>query len=81
VRPTPEDIRSRFYEDYRKVAKECGKEFIRRCDEYVDVTLILVSLADCLGVCILTRVIGWSVLRHHFRPHRQASLSTLAGSR
>ena len=43
MHPTPEDIRSRFYEDYRKVAEECDKEFMKKHDEDLDTTLIFVS--------------------------------------
>lgn len=76
---TPEVIRSQFYENYCKVAEEYGKESMRRCDEYVDTTLILVSPADYPGVCVLTRSTGWSILRRHFGPRHQSPLSTLAG--
>jgi hypothetical protein len=44
VRSTPEDLRSRFYEDYRKVAEEYDKEFNKRYDEDLNTTLIFVSL-------------------------------------
>ena len=41
---TPEDPRARFYEDYRKVAEEYDKEFMKRYDEDLNTTLIFVSL-------------------------------------
>ena len=44
TRSNPEDIRSRFYEDYRKVAEEYDKEFMKRYDEDLNTTLIFVSL-------------------------------------
>ena len=40
---TPEDPRSRFYEDYRNVAEEYDKEFMKRYDEDLNTTLIFVS--------------------------------------
>lgn len=41
---TPEDPRARFYEDYRKVAEEYDKEFMKRYDEDLNTTLIFVGL-------------------------------------
>ena len=41
---TPEEVRSLFYEDYRKVAEEYDKEFMKRYDEDLNTTLIFVSL-------------------------------------
>jgi hypothetical protein len=48
---TPEDLRARFYEDYRKVAEEYDKEFNKRYDEDLNTTLIFVSLSvpSCLN--------------------------------
>lgn len=46
MRSTPEDIRSKFYEDYRKVAEEYDKEFNKRHDEDLNTTLVFVSLAS-----------------------------------
>ena len=43
-------LRSRFYEDYRKVAEEYDKEFMKRYDEDLSTTLIFVSPASFSGV-------------------------------
>ena len=39
-----EDPQTRFYADYRKVADEYDKEFLKKCDEDLNTTLIFVSL-------------------------------------
>ena len=51
ARSNPEDVRSRFYEDYRKVAEEYDKEFMKRYDEDLNTTLIFVrfSLSEADG--------------------------------
>jgi hypothetical protein len=41
--PAQEDHTARFYEDYRKVAEEYDKEFLKKYDEDLDTTLIFVS--------------------------------------
>ena len=80
ARSTPEDIRSRFYEDYRKVADEYDKEFNKRYDEDLNTTLIFVSLESCSDVTyVLTWITGWSILRRHFRLHHSGRLPTPAG--
>ena len=76
---TPEDIRSRFYEDYHKVAEEYDKDFNKRYDEDLNTTLIFVSLASCLGAYVLTRITGWSVLRRHLRLHPPGPITAPAG--
>ena len=79
ARSTPEDIRSRFYEDYRKVADEYDKEFNKRYDEDLNTTLIFVSLESCSDVTyVLTWITGWSILRRHFRLHHSSRLPTPA---
>ena len=42
--PVQEDHKTRFYEDYRKVAEEYDKEFIKKYDEDLNTTLIFVSI-------------------------------------
>ena len=42
-------LRARFYEDYRKVAEGCDKEFVERYDEDLNTTLIFVSLCQPFG--------------------------------
>ena len=41
--PTQDDHRARFYEDYRKVAEEYDREFLKKHDEDLNTTLIFVS--------------------------------------
>ena len=53
----PEDPRSRFYEDYRKVAEEYDKEFMKRYDEDLNTTLIFVRLACLLGILLGTKLV------------------------
>jgi len=66
----PEDTRSRFYKDYRKVAEEYDREFNKRYDEDLNTTLIFVSLAGRSDVIyVLTQSTGRSVLRSDFRLH------------
>ena len=44
--PVQEDHKARFYDDYRKVAEEYDKEFIKKkYDEDLNTTLIFVSPA------------------------------------
>ena len=44
--PIQEDHRARFYEDYRKVAEEYDKEFLKKHDELdLNTTLIFVSVS------------------------------------
>jgi hypothetical protein len=38
-----EDHQARFYEDYRKVAEEYDKDFLKKYDEDLNTTLIFVS--------------------------------------
>jgi hypothetical protein len=45
VPPTREDREAGFYEDYRKVAEEYDKEFMKKHDEDLNTTLIFVSLS------------------------------------
>ena len=47
MRSTPEDLRSRFYEHYRKEAGEYDREFHKRYEDYLDSTLIFVSFVSC----------------------------------
>jgi len=69
VRSTTEDTRSRFYEDYRKVAEEYDREFNKKYDEDLNTTLIFVSHPSFSDVYVLTQIIGWSVLCSDFRLH------------
>jgi hypothetical protein len=46
--PTQEDHRAHFYEDYRKVADEYDKEFLKKHDEDLNTTLIFVCSARVL---------------------------------
>ena len=48
ILPVQEDHQSRFYADYRKVAEEYDKEFLKKYDEDLNTTLIFVSFASSL---------------------------------
>ena len=41
--PVQEDHKAQFYENYRKVAEEYDKEFLKKYDEDLNTTLIFVS--------------------------------------
>ena len=43
AKPTQEDHRARFFEHYRKEAKEYDREFMKKYDEDLNTTLIFVS--------------------------------------
>ena len=49
-----EDLRTRFYEHYRKEAEESDREFIKKYEEDPDTTLIFVCYAH--NSSVLTRV-------------------------
>ena len=53
---TQEEHQARFYADYRKVADEYDKEFLKKYDEDLNTTLIFVSFAPGFGEFVLTRV-------------------------
>ena len=61
--PIQEDYQAQFYADYRKVADEYDKEFLKKYDEDLNTTLIFVSSMRILGECMLTGTPGRSVLR------------------
>lgn len=64
---TQEDHRARFYENYRKVAEEYDKEFLKKHDEDLNTTLIFVSTTRGLDRLVLTKATGRFVLRSHLR--------------
>ena len=43
--PIQEDREAEFYGEYRRVAEECDKEFLNKCGEDLNNTLIFVSSA------------------------------------
>ena len=71
-----QDRRARFYENYRKVADEYDKEFLKKYEEDLDTTLIFVSFISTFVKCLLTRVSGWSVLCRNISLHHSGRLST-----
>ena len=71
---TPDDIRSRFYEDYHQVAEEYDKEFNKRYDEDLNTTLIFVSLISYSDIYVLNQTTGWSVFSCHFCLHHRGWL-------
>ena len=69
ILPVQEDHQSRFYAEYRKVAEEYDKEFLKKYDEDLNTTLIFVSFTLGMGERALTWISGRSVLRCNFRLH------------
>jgi hypothetical protein len=43
---TGEDYQTKFYEDYRKVAQEYDKQFLKKHSEDLDTTLIFVGFSS-----------------------------------
>ena len=74
--PVQEDHKARFYEDYRKVAEEYDKEFLKKYDEDLNTTLIFVSSASSFVEYLLTEASGRSVFRCRLRFHHPSRLST-----
>ena len=73
---TQEDHRARFYDNYRKVAEEYDKEFLKKHDEDLNTTLIFVSLLWRFNGHVLTGHSGGSVFRRRLRLHHRCQLST-----
>ena len=69
ARSTQGDLRSRFYDKYRKEAEEYDRDFVKKHDDDLNTTLIFVSLASRSDAHGLTRTAGRSVLRRHIRLH------------
>ena len=78
ILPIQEDHQARFYARYRKVADEYDKEFLEKCDEDLNTTLIFVSFTSSFSERVLTRVLGWSVLCCSFGLHPSGRHSTSA---
>ena len=77
-----EDHQAKFYEDYRKVAEEYDKEFLKKHEEDLDTTLIFVSPTSSLRPdTVLTRILGRFVLCGDLRLHHPGRLSTAARSK
>jgi len=68
TRSTQGGLRSRFYVEYRQQAEEYDRDFVKKYDDYLNTTLIFVSLANRTDAHELTRTAGRSVLRHHPGP-------------
>ena len=64
--PIQEDHQARFYTDYRKVADEYDKEFLKKYDEDLNTTLIFVSFISSFSEFMLTRASGRSILCRNF---------------
>ena len=78
--PTKEDHRARFYDNYRKVAEEYDKEFLKKYDEDLNTTLIFVSSPYECGFDerVLTMGTGRFVLCGCFRFYHPGRLPTPA---
>ena len=75
---TQEDYQTRFYNNYRKVAEEYDKDFLKKHEEDLDTTLIFVGSTGDSDEHVLIRVTGWSVLGRYLRVHHRGRLSTSA---
>ena len=75
VLPTNEGHRVQFYDNYRKVAEEYDKEFVKQHDEDLNTTLIFVSLAPKSSEHVLTKLPGRSIFRCRFRFHNRSRSS------
>ena len=76
--PTEGECRTKFYNHYREIAKEHDKEFLEKYDQDFNTTLIFVGYPWDFGGHVLTGVIGWSVVRGHFRIYHPGQHSTPA---
>ena len=76
VLPVQEDHKAQFYEDYRRVAEEYDKEFIKKYDDDLNTTLIFVSPTFFFVEDRLTRISGRSVFRCRLGVHHPSRFST-----
>jgi len=74
VRSAPEDHRFRFYECYRKVAEKYDRDLTKNYNGDLNMILIPVSSASCVGVGVLIRGAGQSVLCRDFHVHHRRTL-------
>ena len=72
--PTQKAHRPRFYDDYRKVADEYDKEFLKKHDEDLNTTLIFVSFPLGFYRFVLIEDKGWFILCSHLRLHHSVRL-------
>lgn len=72
--PIQYDYRARFYDDYRKVAEEYDKEFLKKHDEDLNTTLIFVGPTWVFGETGLTGGTGWFILCSRFRVYHRRQL-------
>ena len=73
--PAQEDHRARFYEDYRKVAEEYDKGFLKKHDDDLNTTLIFVSSTLALdSKLLLIGGAGRFVLCSHLHIHHPSRL-------
>lgn len=75
VLSTHEDYQAQFYKDYRKMAEEYDREFLKKYDEDLSTTLIFVSFVLQSGECVLSRMSGGSILCRNFCFHRAGRFS------
>ena len=69
--PIQEDPQAEFYKNYRKVAEEYDKEFLKKHDEDLNTTLIFVSPDWTSGGPALIRTSGRSVLCRRIRVYHR----------
>ena len=53
--PIREDYQAGFYKDYHKVSEEYDREFLKKHDEDLNMTLIFVSFSDFIYEHVLKR--------------------------
>ena len=75
VLPTNEGHRVQFYDNYRKVAEEYDKVFVKQHDEDLNTTLIFVSLPPRSGERVLTGLPGRSIFCCRFRIYNRSRSS------
>ena len=79
--PIQEDAQAEFYKNYRKVAEEYDKEFLKKHDEDLNTTLIFVSHPWTCGGLDPIRISGRAVLRRRIRIHHRGGLTASARSK
>lgn len=74
-----EDHPSGFYEYYLRTAEKFDKDFVKTCNEDLNLVLLPVSSAICVRVYELIPAIGQFDLRHGFHFHHQYQLRRREG--
>jgi hypothetical protein len=75
VLSTQEDPQAQFYRDYKTMADEYDKEFLKKHDQDLNTTLIFVSSSSSSDGPVLIRVPGRSILCSSRHVHNPVGLS------